>query len=157
ARLSHRKLQAVTGDRGRHRGTDACRGREGADRAGREREGLRHLRAEASRAATTVTARAGRGMSAAAATTRTTPATPQARRLWIVDPWHDLALIVGAPAIILPAIWLLQARFQPNQIYLFVASFGAVGHHLPGMMRAYGDRYLFDRFKYRFVLTPLVL
>jgi len=94
---------------------------------------------------------------AAAASTRTTPSTLQARRLWIVDPWHDLALIVGAPAIILPAIWLLEARFQPNQIYLFVASFGAVGHHLPGMMRAYGDRYLFDRFRYRFVLTPLVL
>jgi hypothetical protein len=25
------------------------------------------------------------------------------------------------------------------------------------MMRAYGDRFLFERFKYRFVLTPLLL
>jgi tetratricopeptide (TPR) repeat protein len=77
--------------------------------------------------------------------------------LWILDPWRDLALIVGAPAIILPALWLAQSRFQPDHIYLFVASFGAVGHHLPGMMRAYGDRFLFERFKYRFVLTPLLL
>jgi Tfp pilus assembly protein PilF len=89
--------------------------------------------------------------------TSAAPPPATSRPLWIVDPWHDLALIVGAPAIILPAIWLLETRFPPNQIYLFVASFGAVGHHLPGMMRAYGDRFLFERFKYRFVLTPLVL
>ena len=77
--------------------------------------------------------------------------------LWILDPWRDLLLIVGAPFIILPALWLAQSRFRPEQIYLFVASFGAVGHHLPGMMRAYGDRFLFERFKYRFVLTPLLV
>jgi tetratricopeptide (TPR) repeat protein len=76
---------------------------------------------------------------------------------WILDPWRDLLLIVGAPFIILPALWLAQGRFRPEQIYLFVASFGAVGHHLPGMMRAYGDRFLFERFKYRFVLTPLLV
>lgn len=76
---------------------------------------------------------------------------------WILDPWGDLMLIVGTPFIILPAIWLAEGRFRPDQIYLFVASFGAIGHHLPGMMRAYGDRFLFERFKYRFVLTPLLL
>ena len=32
-----------------------------------------------------------------------------------------------------------------------------MGHHLPGMIRAYGDRALFDRFKTRFVIAPLVL
>jgi len=77
--------------------------------------------------------------------------------MWIVDPLHDLVLIVGAPAIILPALWIAQGHFKPEHIYLFVASFGAIGHHLPGMMRAYGDRFLFDRFKYRFLVTPLVL
>ena len=77
--------------------------------------------------------------------------------MWILDPWRDFVLIVGAPFIILPALWLAQSRFRPEQIYLFVASFGAVGHHFPGMMRAYGDRILFERFKYRFVLTPLLL
>jgi len=79
------------------------------------------------------------------------------RSLWIIDPFRDLLLIVGAPLIILPALWAAQSRFRPDQIYLFVASFGAVGHHLPGMMRAYGDRFLFTRFKYRFLLTPLLL
>ncbi|OFW24732.1 MAG: hypothetical protein A3H97_20135 [Acidobacteria bacterium RIFCSPLOWO2_02_FULL_65_29] len=76
---------------------------------------------------------------------------------WIIDPRRDLLLIVGVPFIILPALWLAERRFRPEHIYLFVASFGAIGHHLPGMMRAYGDRFLFERFKYRFVLSPLVL
>ena len=32
-----------------------------------------------------------------------------------------------------------------------------MGHHLPGMIRAYGDRVLFERFKWRFILAPLFL
>jgi len=87
----------------------------------------------------------------------TLPASSRHGSLWILDPWRDLVLVVAAPCIILPALWLAQSRFRPEQIYLFVASFGAVGHHLPGMMRAYGDRFLFERFKYRFVLTPLLV
>jgi tetratricopeptide (TPR) repeat protein len=82
---------------------------------------------------------------------------PASASLWIIDPFRDFLLIVGAPLLILPALWAAELRFRPEQIYLFVASFGAVGHHLPGMMRAYGDRYLFDRFRYRFLLTPLLL
>ena len=86
------------------------------------------------------------------------PPAPAGRgSMWILDPWRDFVLIVGAPFIILPALWLAGTQFRPEQIYLFVASFGAVGHHLPGMMRAYGDRILFERFKYRFVLTPLLV
>ena len=85
------------------------------------------------------------------------PAAAGSGARWILDAWRDLVLIVGAPFIILPALWLAQSRFRPEQIYLLVASFGAVGHHLPGMMRAYGDRFLFERFKYRFVLSPLLV
>src|ERR1700741_3443053 len=76
---------------------------------------------------------------------------------WILDPWRDFVLIVGPPLVILPALGLVQGRFRPEQIYLLVASFGAVGHHLPGIMRAYGDRLLFARFRWRFVLAPLLL
>ena len=32
-----------------------------------------------------------------------------------------------------------------------------MGHHLPGMIRAYGDRALFQRFKWRFILAPIFL
>jgi len=52
---------------------------------------------------------------------------------------------------------LAQSRWSPQDIYLFVAAFGAMGHHLPGMIRAYGDRALFERFRWRFILAPLFL
>jgi tetratricopeptide (TPR) repeat protein len=54
-------------------------------------------------------------------------------------------------------VWFAKLRFSTQEIGLFVAAFGATGHHLPGMMRAYGDRDLFARFKWRFILSPLFL
>jgi Flp pilus assembly protein TadD len=86
-----------------------------------------------------------------------TPATQPKKSLWILDSWRDLALYVGTPLLLLPAFALAQARWSPQDIYLFVAAFGAMGHHLPGMIRAYGDRALFERFKWRFILAPLFL
>src|SRR3989449_3819102 len=50
---------------------------------------------------------------------------------------------------------LAQARWSAEDIYLFVAAFGAMGHHLPGMIRAYGDRALFQRFQWRFIFAPI--
>lgn len=79
------------------------------------------------------------------------------KSLWILDSWRDLVLYVGTPLLLLPAFAVAQARWSPQDIYLFVAAFGAMGHHLPGMIRAYGDRALFERFKWRFILAPLFL
>src|SRR6184192_4295457 len=90
---------------------------------------------------------------------QTVPAVPAASRpkLWILDSWRDLILYVGTPLLLVPVFALAQARWSPQDIYLFVAAFGAMGHHLPGMIRAYGDRALFERFKWRFILAPLFL
>ena len=85
------------------------------------------------------------------------PAAGSRPQLWILDSWRDLILYVGTPLLLLPAFALAQARWSPQDIYLFVAAFGAMGHHLPGMIRAYGDRALFERFKWRFILAPLFL
>jgi Flp pilus assembly protein TadD len=57
----------------------------------------------------------------------------------------------------MPMFLLAQARWSAQDIYLFVAAFGAMGHHLPGMIRAYGDRALFRRFRWRFILAPIFL
>jgi len=78
-------------------------------------------------------------------------------KLWILDSWRDLILYVGTPLLLLPVFTLAQARWSPQDIFLFVAAFGAMGHHLPGMIRAYGDRALFERFKWRFIFAPLFL
>ena len=91
---------------------------------------------------------------------QTVPAAPVSAtkpKLWILDSWRDLILYVGTPLLLLPVFALAQTRWRPQDIYLFVAAFGAMGHHLPGMIRAYGDRALFERFKWRFILAPLFL
>ena len=82
---------------------------------------------------------------------------PSKSQLWILNSWRDLILYVGTPLLIVPMFALAQARWSGEDIYLFVAAFGAMGHHLPGMIRAYGDPSLFERFKWRFVFAPIFL
>lgn len=41
-------------------------------------------------------------------------------------------------------------------MFLIVSTFGALGHHAPGFMRAYGDKQLFRRFWLRFTLVPIL-
>jgi hypothetical protein len=84
-----------------------------------------------------------------AATTKVSP--------WILDRWRDLLLFVGTPAVLIPLFTAAQARWTAQDIFLFVGAFGAMGHHLPGMIRAYGDRALFARFKTRFIVAPAAL
>ena len=96
-----------------------------------------------------------RGASPALATAGGPPVSPPQQHLWILGPTWDLALFVGTPLLILPAMWLAMQQFAIEDIALFVASFGALGHHMPGMIRAYGDRALFERFKVRFIVAPL--
>src|SRR5258707_10964041 len=42
-------------------------------------------------------------------------------------------------------------------MFVFVSAFGAMGHHLPGMIRAYRDPALFQRFRWRFIFAPIFL
>ena len=77
-------------------------------------------------------------------------------KLWVFGPVRDLALLIATPILILPLAFALQGRETAYTVGLLVAGFGALGHHLPGMMRAYGDRALFRRFRTRFLVSPLV-
>ncbi len=79
------------------------------------------------------------------------------KTLWILNSWRDVILYVGTPLFLLPMFLLAQARWSAQDIYIFVAAFGAMGHHLPGMIRAYGDRALFRRFCWRFIFAPIFL
>ena len=91
---------------------------------------------------------------------QTVPAVPVAapkKKLWILDSWRDLILYVGTPLLLVPMFLLAQARWSAQDIYIFVAAFGAMGHHLPGMIRAYGVRALFRRFRWRFIFAPIFL
>lgn len=95
---------------------------------------------------------AARPPAAASPTKAASPPSP-----WILDRWRDLLLFVGTPVLLIPIFTAAQARWSAQDIFLFVGAFGAMGHHLPGMIRAYGDRALFARFKVRFVVAPIAL
>ena len=85
------------------------------------------------------------------------PATVPKPNLWILSSWRDLLLYVCTPLFLVPMFVLAQARWTAQDIYIFVSAFGAMGHHLPGMIRAYGDRALFERFRWRFIFAPVFL
>jgi hypothetical protein len=84
--------------------------------------------------------------------------TDRARR-WIINSWLDHLLIVSTPLLVIPALFIFYSplRVRAETISLVVASFFALGHHLPGLIRAYGDRELFQRFQWRFILAPPLL
>ncbi len=73
---------------------------------------------------------------------------------WIISPVADIALLVATPLAILPAVTLAARHLSTDLIVLYVAAFASIGHHLPGFMRAYGDRVLFRRFRWRFLVAP---
>ncbi len=84
----------------------------------------------------------------------TAPARQSSAARWIISPLADLALVIAAPLAIVPAIYFATHYVAPELIFAVVASFASLGHHLPGFIRAYGDRELFQRFRYRFLLAP---
>jgi tetratricopeptide (TPR) repeat protein len=87
------------------------------------------------------------------------PPSSSPSRRWILNSWLDQLFIVSTPLLAIPAILTLYSplHVKAETISLVVTAFFAVGHHLPGMIRAYGDRELFQRFHWRFVLAPPLL
>lgn len=76
---------------------------------------------------------------------------------WIAGAGVDLAFFIATPLLVIPLIYAARTRFSAESIALYVTAFGATGHHLPGLLRAYGDRDLFTRYRLRFILAPLCL
>src|SRR5690349_19250098 len=84
---------------------------------------------------------------------------PSPTRRWIVNSWVDQTLILLTPVLATPAVLILYSSWgvTAETISLIVTAFLATGHHLPGLIRAYGDRELFERFRWRFLIAPPLL
>ncbi len=82
---------------------------------------------------------------------------PDVRKPWIDGAGRDLLFYIATPLLLVPLILLRSGRPALEELLVYAGGFGALGHHLPGMMRAYGDRALFARFRLRFILAPLFL
>ena len=76
---------------------------------------------------------------------------------WIISRLWDSVFFIGTPLISLAVLLFASNYFSSADIALFVLAFFAVGHHLPGLMRAYGERELFSRYKARFIVSPIVI
>ena len=90
----------------------------------------------------------------------TKPPSVKVPQRWIINSRIDLILILLTPLVATPALLMLSSpvfQVKAETISLFVTAFFATGHHLPGLIRAYGDRELFQRFQWRFMLAPPLL
>ncbi len=76
---------------------------------------------------------------------------------WIISPSADLLFFVGTPLLCLVPMMALRTVFDSQTILFFIMSFFAMGHHLPGFMRAYGDPELFATFKEKFLVAPIIV
>jgi Tfp pilus assembly protein PilF len=83
-------------------------------------------------------------------------ATPVARSYWIFGPLQDMAFILGTPLLILAAFAAARRGAWMDGLLTFALVL-ATAHYLPGILRAYGDRALFRRFRARLILTPVLL
>ncbi|MFK7959449.1 MAG: tetratricopeptide repeat protein [Phycisphaerales bacterium] len=86
-----------------------------------------------------------------------TASAPAPTSPWIIGRGADLALIVATPLLIIPLFFGATQVTDIQSLALYILAFGALGHHLPGMMRAYGDKGLFREFRLRFILAPIAL
>src|SRR5215471_16835770 len=84
------------------------------------------------------------------------PAMGVQRRLWIFSPLRDMTLVMFTPVLILLVFAAAQYGAWMDALLAFALVL-AMGHYLPGMLRAYGDRSLFRRFRTRLIIAPLFL
>ena len=76
---------------------------------------------------------------------------------WIVSPFWDSVLFIAAPLVAMAGLLPLRAYWSSQQLSVFLLAFFTFGHHFPGFLRAYGDRELLARYRWRFLLAPPLL
>jgi tetratricopeptide (TPR) repeat protein len=76
------------------------------------------------------------------------------RPAWLINPFSDISFFIAAPLAIVPAFHFLKGFLPFDLLALAVLSISATGHHLPGFIRAYTDKGIFDRFRYRLAVVP---
>ena len=79
-----------------------------------------------------------------------------AARYWIFSPVHDIAFILFTPLLILGTFAAARRGGWMNGLLAFALAL-AMAHYLPGILRAYGDRALFRRFRTRLIFAPVFL
>jgi len=81
------------------------------------------------------------------------------RQNWVLDPVQDTLFIIAAPLIALALALLAMQHYGAAKgaaLVITVHIVLTVAHHMPTFIRIYGDVDLFRRFKWSFVLGPVI-
>src|SRR5437667_2654302 len=81
---------------------------------------------------------------------------PPQSRYWIFSPLQDMAFVLLTPLPILLAFAVARRTGWMDGLLTFGLAL-AMAHYLPGILRAYGDRALFRRFRIRLIIAPVFL
>lgn len=82
---------------------------------------------------------------------------PATRAFWLAGRGADLALLIATPVLLIPVFTLAQRWWSDAAIVIAVTLFGANAHHLPGLMRAYGDPQFRHQYRWRLTIAPLAI
>src|SRR5262245_2637349 len=77
-------------------------------------------------------------------------------RYWIFSPLQDMAFVLFTPLVILLIFAAAQRGGWMDGLVAFALAL-AMAHYFPGILRAYGDRGLFRRFRMRLIIAPIFL
>lgn len=78
---------------------------------------------------------------------------------WVLDPVQDLVFIIAAPLLMLGLAVLAMHYYGAAQgaaMVIMAHVVLTVAHHMPTFIRIYGDLELFQRFKWNFLLGPVI-
>jgi len=81
------------------------------------------------------------------------------RQNWVLDPLQDALFVIGTPLLVLAAAlatFAVLGGVAATSLIIVAHIVFTVAHHLPTFIRIYGDVDLFKRFKWSFVLAPVV-
>src|SRR5882724_5331091 len=81
------------------------------------------------------------------------------RQNWVLDPLQDVLFIVATPLLVTAGALFLFRLARPADTLAWIGLayvVFTVAHHLPTFIRIYGDVDLFQRFKWSFILGPLI-
>ena len=82
--------------------------------------------------------------------------TGEPSRYWIFGPLQDMSFVLLTPLPILLIFAAARRGGWMNPLLTFGLAL-AMAHYFPGILRAYGDRALFKRFRLRLIVAPIFL
>jgi Flp pilus assembly protein TadD len=93
-------------------------------------------------------------MSSPALANTHSPSTDLKSRAWVISPVADIGIFVATPLVLAFGFRMFLTAAMLPILKLIILGISSTGHHLPGLIRAYTDKFIFERFRWRLILVP---